>query len=123
MAAVAAAVAVAAAADFVAEMWSYARSSCSGGTPIPFRLPCKVRHFLRRAVAAAGDDESMPQSRRGLLAVANAPAAASGDRSRKLYSSVLAVSKTMHCMALHCLALDGILPSLHDITVFYITAR
>ena len=73
MAAVAAAVAVAAAADFVAEMWSYARSSCSGGTPIPFRLPCKVRHFLRRAVAAAADDESMPQSRRGLLAVANGP--------------------------------------------------
>ena len=73
MAAVAAAVAVAAAADFVAEMWSYARSSCSGGTPIPFRLPCKVRHFLRRAVAAADDDESMPQSRRSLLAVANGP--------------------------------------------------
>ena len=42
MAAVAAAVAVAAAADFVAEMWSYARSSCSGGTPIPFRLYCKA---------------------------------------------------------------------------------
>ena len=73
MAAVAAAVAVAAAADFAAEMWSYARSSCSGGTPIPFRLPCKVRHFLRRAVAAAADDESMPQSRRGLLAVALSP--------------------------------------------------
>ena len=104
MAAVAAAVAVAAAADFVAEMWSYARSSCSGGTPIPFRLPCKVRHFLRRAVAAAGDDESMPQSRRGLLAVANAPAAASGDRSRKLYSSALAVSK--QCIAWPYIALQ-----------------
>ena len=75
MAAVAAAVAVAAAADFVAEVLhgKFQGISSSGGTPIPFRLPCKVRHFLRRAVAAAADDESMPQSRRGLLAVASPP--------------------------------------------------
>ena len=121
MAAVAAAVAVAAAADFVAEMWSYARSSCSGGTPIPFRLPCKVRHFLRRAVAAAADDESMPQSRRGLLAVANGP------RNREWRSESQIVFfrscrfKTMHCMALHCLALYGIY--LLYMTLPYFTLR
>ena len=121
MAAVAAAVAVAAAADFVAEVWSYDRSSCSGGTPIPFRLPCKVRHFLRRAVAAAADDESMPQSQRGLLAVANGP------RNREWRSESQIVFfrscrfKTMHCMALHCLALYGIY--LPYMTLPYFTLR